>query len=278
MKGSDPTATGAPGRGRTLVVAKGNSDVAESLFFCRDPDGTCWNGLNEVLRGSGGGWRVRVSHEVMTRSDALLAAPGRVPEALAHLRMERPYDLPTQFSDAFYDARAGAHILSVQADVSVTLARHRETGCLLHPYGFSAWPAEQKAWLAAACDHLPLITPDESLRNFTAIIARLRLNSDAPVLIYNMSSVVPGETVSRFAGLGDTLETRIRRFNLMLVALSAATDATVVDVDRLVARRGADRLKRDGFRLTCEGNRLVAENVVDLLGRHESFAERDRPG
>jgi lysophospholipase L1-like esterase len=51
-----------------------------------------------------------------------------------------------------------------------------------------------------------------------------------------------------------------------LTDLSQETGISIVDVDTIIARSGADRLKVDAMHLTPEGYRLVAEEVVRILG------------
>ena len=48
-------------------------------------------------------------------------------------------------------------------------------------------------WLKANFDDIGLIAVEAALANFEAIVGRLRARSDAPILVYNLSSVVPGE-------------------------------------------------------------------------------------
>ena len=103
------------------------------------------------------------------------------------------------------------------------------------------------------------------MHNLTRIIARLRERSRAPILIYNVSAVVPGDSVHCYEGMGEIFANRIRRFNLGLVELSRQTGISIVDVDTLLARAGADRLKLDTIHLNAEGCRLVAEEVVRIL-------------
>ena len=50
-----------------------------------------------------------------------------------------------------------------------------------------------------------------------------------------------------------------------MIELSERIGISIVDVDAVVARGGADRLKFDPTHLTAEGNRLVAEEVVRIL-------------
>jgi lysophospholipase L1-like esterase len=115
------------------------------------------------------------------------------------------------------------------------------------------------------------------MRNLRAIIGRIRQSSEAPILVYNVSSIVPGETVHCLQGLGEIYSTRCRRFNLGLAELSEETGISVVDVDSIVARAGADKLKIDAMHLTADGYRLVAEEVVRIfidLGVLSSLQER----
>jgi hypothetical protein len=103
------------------------------------------------------------------------------------------------------------------------------------------------------------------MRNLAAVMARLQRCSAAPILVYNLSAIVPGEWIHCHQGSGEILSTRIRRFNLALTELSEQTGISIVDVDAIVARAGADRLKVDYWHLTAEGCRLVAEEVVRIL-------------
>jgi hypothetical protein len=65
--------------------------------------------------------------------------------------------------------------------------------------------------------------------------------------------------------MGEIFSTRIRRFNLGLVELSQQTGISVIDVDTIVARGGADLMKYDAVHLTGEGCRAVAEEVVRVI-------------
>jgi lysophospholipase L1-like esterase len=72
-------------------------------------------------------------------------------------------------------------------------------------------------------------------------------------------------------GLGEIYATRIRRFNLGLADLSEATGISIIDVDAIVARAGADRMKLDAIHLAPDGYRLVAEEVVRVLEDLDMF-------
>ncbi len=260
---------------RLNVFAKGNLDLRDSLHSLRIGGETRWNGINDVVRTRFPGSVVRILHEVCTRSDALLVATGGVPqELLKRAPALGVYSLTAQFSAAMFDSDADAFVLSIQPDVLTQLVRHRKLGYLFCAHEWERWPAHDRDWLRAEFEPTGLIDCSASMRNLEAVIQRLRTRSTAPVLIYNMSAFIPGERVHNFAGLGDMLSTRIRRFNLALIELSERTGVSVIDVDAILARAGAERLKIDAVHLAPEGCRLVAEEVVRVLAEHGCLPER----
>jgi lysophospholipase L1-like esterase len=252
---------------------KGNVDVHDSLHSCVIGGVLRWNGINEVMRQRFPGTLIRIRHETFARSDLLLAAAGAVPDELVQrgLRLG-PFPLASQRSQAVFETDADAVILSIQPDTASHLLRHRQTGYLLYPYEAAALTRDERDWLKARYESAEMLTAEQSLANFEAIVARLRRRTDAPILIYNVSAVVPGEIVHCLQGLGEILATRLRRFNLAVAALSERTGVSIIDVDGLVARHGADRLKLNALHLTPEGHRLVAEEVARVLDDLGLFA------
>jgi hypothetical protein len=252
--------------GRLTIFAKGNLDVRDSLHSLRLGPTLAWNGVNEVLRAGYPTTVARVSHETWTRSDALLEVSGTIPPALAERGLALgAFPAASQFSRAVFETRADAVVLSVQPDLSITLLRHRRDGFLFFPSDWRSWRPEDRAWLRESFVTEGLLDVASSMANFARIIARIREGSGAPILVYNISSVVPGESIHAHDGMGDILSTRIRRFNLGLIELSQQTGISIIDVDAIVARAGADRLKFDHLHLTGEGCRAVAEEVVRVL-------------
>jgi len=251
---------------RLNLFVKGNVDVHDSLHSCVIGGLLQWNGINEIMRARHPGSLIRLRHETFTRSDALLAAHAGVPEELTgrNLRLG-PYPLASQFSQAVFETDADAIILSIQPDTATGLFRHRATGHLFYPHDVTGFAAEDQDWLKAQYEPTGMLPAPQSLANFEAIIAKLRERSDRPILIYNVSAAIPGEIVHCLLGLGETLATRLRRFNLGLAELSEKTGVSIIDVDSLLARHGADRLKLDAVHLTAEAHRLVAEEVVRVL-------------
>jgi len=251
---------------RLKIFAKGNLDVRDSLHSLWLGRALQWNGINEILRERHPGVQAHVRHETLVRSDALLETTGAIPEGL--LSRDLPlgaHSIALQFSDALFRTDADAIVLSLQADVQIPVVRHRLHNYVLYPNHWSAWRSEDQAWLHAEFVAGSILDHDTSMANFAGIIERVRAHTQAPILIYNMSSVVRGDNVHAFDGMEDTLTTRIRRFNLGLIDLSKSTGISVIDVDTIVARQGADFLKFDTTHLSRDGCRAVAGEVVRVL-------------
>jgi hypothetical protein len=248
------------------LFAKGNVDVHDSLHSCRIGGELLWNGINEVLRTSDRDATVRVRHETMTRSDALINAGGAVPEEVAERNLPLgSYPARSQFSRTIFDIAADAIVLSVQPDVASGMMRHKADGYFFYPSESSNWAAEDRKWLNTQFESIGRLSVGDSMANLAIIIGRIRERSEAPILIYNLSPIIARETIHCYLGMGETLSTRIRRFNLGLAELSEEVGISIVDVDTIVARHGADALKIDAMHLTPEGYELVAREVVRVL-------------
>jgi len=251
---------------RLTLFVKGNVDVYDSLHSCVIGGQLRWNGINEIVRPVHPDCLIRLKHETWTRSDALLSASGSAPSELAARSLALgAYPVMSQFSTALFEATPDAFILSIQPDTATGLFRHRETGILFYPHDMANWPTADREWFKATFVPLGALDVADSMANFQRIIDFIRARSDAPILIYNVSPIVPGETIHCYQGFGETYSTRMRRFNLGLVALSESTGVSVIDVDAILARAGADRLKLDAIHLAPEGYRLIAEEVVRVL-------------
>ena len=77
----------------------------------------------------------------------------------------------------------------------------------------------------------------------------------------------------------DEEEELLARYNVgansrRLMELATRQDFSIVDVDRLMACAGAERLKVDMVHLKAEGLRLVAEEVVRILEERGCFDVR----
>lgn len=261
---------------RLNIIAKGNGDVRSALHALHEGGAVTWNGVNAVLRERHPGWTARVTHETMTRSDAVRAAGGEIPPALAcRVLPLGPFSAEAQFRSRLLEAPADAVVLSIQADVMNALVRSRSDGHLFYPHEAQSWPDADRRWLVDNYGPEPALDAAGSMQHLAWIVAQLQRAGDPHILIFNMSPVVPWERVHCYRGLGETLAQRIRRFNLALSELSAATGVSIVDVDAVLARAGVDRLKLDAVSLTAEGCRLVCEEVVRILEDLGAFTDAE---
>ncbi len=251
---------------RLTLFVKGNVDVHDSLHSCRIGGRLLWNGVNDVLRQGHPGTTVRIRHETFTRSDALLASEGVVPPVLAlrELRLGA-YPATSQFSRAIFDTPANAVIISILPDIATSLVRHRRDGFFLYANDYDAWPAADRQWLKTEFAATIPLDAESSMANLETIVEEIRARQDVPILVYNVSPIIPGEMIHCYQGLDETFSTRIRRFNLELAGLSGRIGISIVDVDTLVARHGADTMKVDAVHLTPQAYQLVAEEVVRIL-------------
>jgi len=251
---------------RLTLFVKGNVDVHDSLHSCRIGGKVVWNGINDVLRVSHPDCTARLKHETLTRTDALLLSDGTVPAALNARQLPLgSYPFSSQFSHAIFETRADAIIISVQPDIATALVRHKKDGFLFYASEADRWSAEDRQWLKSEFEPAEELDVAKSMANLTAIIEKIRERSDAPILMYNVSPLTPGEEIHCYAGLDETYSSRIRRFNLGLIELSGQTGVSIIDVDSVLARKGTDALKLDTIHLTAGGYRLVAEEVVRVL-------------
>lgn len=258
-----------PSRRILRVFAKGNVDVRDSLLWSKVNGVLQWNGINEVLRKRHPGVLAKVRHETCTRLD-LIPLPGELPgrEVPAEVALRLPagsHPIDRQQRTTMFDEPTDVVILSLQSAATNALVRHRRDGWLLLPDDFEGWEPGARSYLQQECEFAGLADLDETMQRLEqlAIAAEERLG--AQVLVYNLSPVTPGEVTHCWLGAEDSLSLRVRRFNLALAELSARIGFSIVDVDRIVACAGADRLKVDLFHLTAEGWRLLAEEVVRIL-------------
>ncbi|HEY1725742.1 MAG TPA: SGNH/GDSL hydrolase family protein [Steroidobacteraceae bacterium] len=259
---------------RLNLFLKGNLDVSDALFGQRVSGRADWNGVNELLRAASRAVTVRLRHEVSIGFAAHAAAQGNVPrEVTDRAALLGPFTPAAQFSGSAFTAPHAALVLSIQADLFVPLVRHRTLEYLMHPYELKRWPASDMEWLKSNFVPEPAPTAARSIENLGRVIHRYRRSSDAPILVFNVSSVVPGETIHDYTGATDVMSQRIRRLNCALVDASAELGFSIVDVDRIVAQFGARHLKFDPIHFNAEGCRLVCEETLRILDDHGVLPE-----
>ena len=260
---------------RRNLFLKGNLDVCDTLFGQHLTGRTGWNGINQVLRAVSRAVTVRVRHEPSIGFAAHADANAAVPRELSdRATLLGPFTPAVQFSDSAFTWPHEALVMSVQADLCVPLLRHRTLDYLMHPYDLRCWPAAELDWLKANFIPEPAPGAERSMEDLAHVIDRYRRLSEAPILVFNMSSVVPGETIHSYQCAADATSQRIRRFNCALVDASAELGFSIVDVDRIIAEHGARHLKFDPIHFNAEGCRLVCEDVGRSLDDYGVRRER----
>lgn len=264
-----------PSRRLLRIFAKGNVDVRDSLMWSRVNGVLEWNGVNEIIRPRFPGVLAKIRHETCTRLD-LIPLPGEVaplapPEDIARRLPSGAHPIEKQQRTTMFDEPADVVVLSMQSAATNALVRHRRDGWLLLPDDFESWDPESRSYLETECEYAGLAPIEATLEHLEKLILAIEEKLGAHVLVYNLSPVTPGERTHCWLGAEDSLGLRVQRFNLGLAELSSRLGFSIVDVDRIVACAGADRLKVDLFHLNAEGWRLVAEEVVRILDERGCF-------
>ena len=265
-----------PQRRVLRIFAKGNVDVRDSLLWSRVGNRVEWNGINEVLRVQQPRVLAKVRHETCARLD-FIPRPG---EVLAGPPEERAKSLPChvhaahlQHRTALFDGPSDVVVLSIQPDLLHPMVRHKKDGWLLLPDGFPTWDAESKAWLREECVNAGATPLETTLASLERLVPAIEEHLGAHVLVYNLSPALPGERIHCFVGAEESVGLRVRRFNVALADLSSKLGFSIVDVERIAAAAGTDRIKVDIPHLTAEGWQLVAEEVVRILSDRGCFSE-----
>jgi len=261
--------------GRVIrIFARGNTDVRDSLLWSRVGGVLEWNGINEILRIRHPGVIAKVRHETCSRID-LIPLPGETlcspPEELARRLPSAVHPIERQHRSALFDAPADVVVFSLQSAVLTSLVRHRRDGWLFLPDAVDRLDSDVRSWLERACDNAGPAPIEATLARLEQLIEAVRERLGASVLVYNLSPVLPGERTHCWLGAEDAIGLRVRRFNLGLMELSMRQDFSIVDVDRILAGAGAERLKVDMVHIKAEGLRLVAEEVVRILEERGCF-------
>jgi hypothetical protein len=251
---------------RLNLFVKGNVDVHDSLIYSRVNGRIQWNGINPVLAQRHPDFLARVRHEPCARWDLTGVEGVEIPADILGRRLDLGTFTPEmQFRSQLLAQPSDVVVLSIQADVMNQLSRHRREGFTFFAAGSDHWAAEDQQWLDDEFTNVGLQAAETSMRRLGSLVEALRARGTPTIIVYNMSSVMPGERILNHRGLEDALSTRIRAFNVALIEAAARLDIAMVDVDSLVARAGADRLKLDPIHYVRDGYRLMATEVVRIM-------------
>jgi hypothetical protein len=258
---------------RLNIFAKGNVDVHDPLLYSRVSGKIEWNGINTLLAERHPGYVARIRHEVCVRWN-FSGLDGRVPEELQRRNLPLgAFTLDAQYRSQLLEVPSDVVVLSIEPDVANSLYQHRRDGYFFFPAERGTWSDEDRQWCVDEFVDVGPVSPAESMKSLATIVEAIRLRTRAKILVLNMSSVVPGERIHSHRGLERALSTRARAFNLALCEFSQTSDISVVDVDHVVARAGADRLKVDYSHYRKAGCRLIAAEILRVLEEIGTFDE-----
>lgn len=271
------------GSPRMGIYAKGSCDLPSVFAAAHDIqdsiDGTC-----AVYLERGGGASVR--------SDILLQtlrpqSPELVEQVTRDLTLPPGYFSPTVFEKTFRLPGYGymgefpknVVVLSMAADVVRTVYRHREGGLLVDPGGW--WlnqdmgqvlaSLDKVTWFREAFEKVGKISVDEFYVNFTEVIGTLKERTTPHVLVMNILEVEPGDPTHTYQLVPNPGTKRRREFNLALLDLSRELDFSIVDVDRIMKKRGVQS-HVDFAHFSSDGFRPLADEIFGILEEREVFS------
>ena len=255
---------------RTLrIFAKGNVDVRDSLLWSRVNGRLEWNGLNQVLREQKLGATARLQHETAIAFD-FIPLPGHdaapmPPDIAAMLPAPKAHPFEKQHQSDLFAGPTDAVVLSLLPDVMNRQLLHRRSGVRFYAEDERSWAPEPRAWLLRECENVAPMSAEASMVSLERLLDAIDEALHAPVLIYNLCPILPGERATSYLGAADSLALRMKRFNLALAELSTGRDFSIVDVERISAFAGASNVKVDLAHFNAEGWRLIAEEVARIL-------------
>jgi hypothetical protein len=223
------------------------------------------------------------------RSDIMLQSRQPLPseqvqETVDRLQLPRNYFQPGIF-DPYFELpgrlkpnrfKKNVVILSIAPDIVRTAYRHREHGFLVDPGGW--WlnqsmenvlqNMETVTWFSRNFEKIGKISPEDSMRNFEALIGYFKDTLGARVILYNSLSVEPGDQTYNYQLVRNSQTIRRRKFNLGLVELSRRLNFSIIDIDRILKQEGV-REQVDFAHWPIERFETIAAEVVRILKENE---------
>ena len=220
-----------------------------------------------------------------TRSDLLvqtLNPPNATvtSEVIERLDLAEDYFSPVLFEPKFrvpHQSAIGefpktAVVLSMSADSSRTLYRHREHGYLVDPGGW--WLSTDMGdvlsdlsaveWFSSNFVKARRIDVAESMENYSQIISELRARTGAFVVMLNVLTVDPGTSSLDYRHANSPNRVRRREFGLAATELAAEMGFPLLDVDRLTKEMGISG-QADFVHYTDEQRQHIAREFASLL-------------
>ena len=164
-------------------------------------------------------------------------------------------------------------IMSIAADVTRSVFRHKTSGLLVDPGGW--WLAssmdsvlkdlDTARWFKSEFEPLGRISVDQSMRNFTSIIGKLRESGIPNVVMFNVLTVEPGVTTHNYQVVRDPQGLRRREFNTAIMDLSKELGVGIVDVDRVLKESGVVHLQVDFGHYPPQAYKPIGQATMNVL-------------
>ena len=194
------------------------------------------------------------------RSAQLAGPPGPPPPAVVSAGV-----VPADFRgyDTILGDVSGAIIgLSVSPEVTMPAWRHRASGWVIAelPAWLATWGAPQRHFLSSECDVVPPDSIPAVRENLETVANDVLARGAIAVVVFNAFAFVARTTPGR-----DPIQDRLARLALVVVGVSSATGAYVVDVDRVLGYHGARSLGTDWRAEGETAGGLIADELAAVL-------------
>ncbi len=255
---------------RTLrLFVKGNRDVMDALLLLQTGSAGVKDVSDPVDWAHRNRFDFQIFHETGARADLILQSLGEVPAEIYKQGFSRDCDwIVAQFGSRLFDEQIDAVVLAMQPSVVDELWRQREQNYLFCPESGwkDNWSPAQRQWLKDSFLPMGLMQAGEFECGLRLLVQAIREHSNAPVLVFNCSSVDPSDTTFRYGGVvGESWSVRAQKFNLALVRVSAEEGVSIIDVDRIVGELGAGRHVEEFGRYSEDASRAICRECVRVM-------------
>jgi len=236
----------------------------------------------------GAGCVAAIGKAAQTRSDLLLQtlnppSPDLTADVAERLSLDPKYFTPRLFTPDFsVPEQAGIGrfpkdvvVLSLSADVSRTLYRHREHGYLVDPGGWWLTTDMETVlqdlsavkWFTSTFKKAGRIGIEQSMANFERLVTLVRERTGAFVVVMNVLTVDPGIAAMDYKMSNSPNRVRRREFGIAITDLARRLDFPVLDIDRLAKTEGISG-QADFVHYTLDQKRTMAGEFVAILEEH----------
>jgi hypothetical protein len=263
------------------IFLKGDRNLVDSLLSIQEGGQALDRGIRGLVEEKyPGRFKIEWVCEPFGRADLLLQQlerPG-LPEELRRLGLAELDFIKTQFQSRLFEEESDIVVLSIGSEIAYPLWKHRRRGYLLCPPldWEEKWSVEQKKGFQEQFDPVGMTPVEIFKETYAQLINRIKERLNAHVLVFNCSSLDPGDLTHNYRQVEDTLALRIHRFNLALMQLSMSEGVSIIDVDRLIAelKGGGEKHVLEALRYSKEVYQTLCEEFLRVLADIGFFEKR----